>query len=490
MAAPRLTAEQFKRELAFRAARLEAVADVLPDGEPVVVTVKVDGELEVFDVDVPADVALLTNRNERERWAIAIRDELLAAARRAGYQSVRGAGELYAVDAQGRPLPFSEVISLIKRRTKGESRPQGQQALRFAVFDVFSVDGQQLWGTVPYAERFALAYTLFAGGALVHPVAGQVDVREPAPIQALWKKHVLEGNFEGLVLRVNGAVKIKPIHTVDVAVIGIVPGKGKHRGRMGALVTAFRDRAGRYLAAGKVGTGFTDAERQWWHRHVRRVTGKAHYGRTAWEREVTFVVPDHVIEVEAVRFTRPTVKAWSFDGTQWTADPPQPGAVAQHPRFVRRRPDKTIAPHDVRLTQVPGWRSAATDRLIPTPTGDGQVFANLIASLRDDLFRVSQKLGVDPSDFDDVYQDTVVKAMQMWQRLEAAWPTVPPGAPEPGKKALNWLTTILYRKWLDAERKQARRRKKLEQLDLFAPARARRARANPKRRRRRQQVHP
>jgi len=59
--------------------------------------------------------------------------------------------------------------------------------------------------------------------------------------------------YEGLVLRQGDTwLKVKPVKTFDVAVTGIVPGKGRNEGRMGALVTPM----------GNVGTGFTDGDRQ------------------------------------------------------------------------------------------------------------------------------------------------------------------------------------------------------------------------------------
>lgn len=57
---------------------------------------------------------------------------------------------------------------------------------------------------------------------------------------------------EGLVLRQKDVwLKVKKQITHDVKVVGYQPGKGRHEGRMGALITN----------KGKVGTGFTDAER-------------------------------------------------------------------------------------------------------------------------------------------------------------------------------------------------------------------------------------
>ena len=65
MATSKLTAAQFRKELKFRAARLEDVIGVLPDGEPVTATVKVDGELEVWEADVPAGVFVMHNGRSR-----------------------------------------------------------------------------------------------------------------------------------------------------------------------------------------------------------------------------------------------------------------------------------------------------------------------------------------------------------------------------------------------------------------------------------------
>lgn len=58
---------------------------------------------------------------------------------------------------------------------------------------------------------------------------------------------------EGLVLRQNDNwLKVKPTETFDVKVTGILPGKGRNKGRVGALITPM----------GNVGGGLTDALRE------------------------------------------------------------------------------------------------------------------------------------------------------------------------------------------------------------------------------------
>lgn len=91
--------------------------------------------------------------------------------------------------------------------------------------------------------------------------------------QAFCNELVEMGGFDGLILRDpdglwnrgNGTtgeiVKIKRVLSFDLEVIDMVDGKGKHEGRMGAIVVSFN---GKRLS---VGTGFTDAEREHQHYH-------------------------------------------------------------------------------------------------------------------------------------------------------------------------------------------------------------------------------
>lgn len=92
------------------------------------------------------------------------------------------------------------------------------------------------------------------------------------------------GGGEGLVI--DKTYKMKKKDNWDVPITAVIPGKGKHLGRMGALMTP----------KGKVGTGFTDAE-----------------------REETWTIGE-IIEVEAMSLTE--------------------YGMFRHPRFVRRRWDK------------------------------------------------------------------------------------------------------------------------------------------------------
>lgn len=113
-----------------------------------------------------------------------------------------------------------------------------------------------------------------------------VDTDIPSDFIKNLYKQAIEVGYEGLVLRQeNKFLKVKPFETYDVIVLNEIPGKGKHSGKMGALVTEM----------GNVGTGFTNSER-----------GQNWVGKT--------------IEVQCMSLTK--------DGK------------FRHPRFVRERFDK------------------------------------------------------------------------------------------------------------------------------------------------------
>lgn len=116
-------------------------------------------------------------------------------------------------------------------------------------------------------------------------------------IKSLMEQQIAKGD-EGLILRQDDKwLKVKPKDTADVYVTGFQAGTGKHKGKMGALLTNY----------GKVGTGFSDADREWW--------------QMMYELHGLQWLTTTLIEVEYMEMT---------DGGKF-----------RHPRYLRIRDDKT-----------------------------------------------------------------------------------------------------------------------------------------------------
>ncbi len=150
---------------------------------------------------------------------------------------------------------FSRTISIVRRQDKSDHWKQ----VRYLLFDAPAQGG-------PFEDRQAYLRDLIASKkpafalALEHSLCRDLDhLRgELARVEAL--------GGEGLMLRQPGSkyeagrsatlLKVKTFHDAEAVVIGHEPGKGKHTGRLGALLVR--------LPSGvlfSVGTGFTDAQR-------------------------------------------------------------------------------------------------------------------------------------------------------------------------------------------------------------------------------------
>ncbi len=295
----------------------------------------------------------LVSRAGRERTDLPVTEEMRTLLH--GSRYMRGFGELYAVDAEGKPLPYPQAITILRR-------PEGREdRIRLAVYDLAEVDGRDV-SRLPYAERHALIEHYFANGELVTPVVvyrGDVGV-----LREVWKSRVLSGAYEGLVVHAgNDVVKLKPVITQDLAVISVSFSK-KHPELMGSLGLAYMDPEGRYRYAGQVGTGFSQAERKYWAGYARE-----HTARRAGD--TLFVHPEVVIEVQSKEIN--VHDSPVFDSSLELIGQLTSG-IGREPRFIRIREDKQVNPQDLRLTQIPNFsektpinswlRSAADKRVI------------------------------------------------------------------------------------------------------------------------------
>lgn len=160
-------------------------------------------------------------------------------------------GELWL--ARGR---FDELSGIVRRERPSDA---DWRAVRYMLFDLPGADGD-------FSQRLARMQQLVeAIGADWIRAVPQQRLADRAALQALFDA-VVAGGGEGLMLhradahwtagRSDALLKLTPFLDAEATVLAHLPGKGRHRGRLGALEVV--DAAGRRF---RIGSGFTDAQR-------------------------------------------------------------------------------------------------------------------------------------------------------------------------------------------------------------------------------------
>ena len=173
-------------------------------------------------------------------------------------------GEIVAFDERGRPS-----FATLQRRMHVGSSAQAKRLAKatpvtYMIFDLLWLDGRSLIA-LPYSERRERLAALGLGGEAWqtpdHLSGKAEDVLAATAAQKL----------EGVVAKrldapyVPGArngswLKIKNFGRQELVIGGWLPGDGRRRERIGALLVGVYDADARLRYAGRVGTGFSDAE--------------------------------------------------------------------------------------------------------------------------------------------------------------------------------------------------------------------------------------
>ncbi|GAA1208430.1 ATP-dependent DNA ligase [Microbacterium maritypicum] len=238
-------------------------------------------------------------------------------------------GETLSLDEDGGPRPFQETMSRFGADVSREL------VLRPWFFDVLHVDGRDLIDE-PLSVRLAELERVVGDWRMPGIVTDDADAAEQLSRDALAAGH------EGVVIKAVDApyaagrrgkswVKVKPVLTFDLVVLGAEWGSGRRRGWLSNLHLGARDPSGEfgdadgYVMVGKTFKGLTDELLRW---QTAEFPGHESH-RTA---STVFLRPELVVEI-------------AVDGVQ--RSPRYPGGVAL--RFARvkgYRQDKSPAEAD------------------------------------------------------------------------------------------------------------------------------------------------
>jgi DNA ligase-1 len=304
-----------------------ALADL---GSDVTVEFKLDGAR--IQVHRDGDAVRVWTRTLRE-----ITDgvpELVARVRALPCDAAVLDGETLALDDDGRPRAFQDTMSRFGSGVGGETADEGVLLSPF-FFDLLHLDGRDLLDEPLSVRLDALAGLLADEEQAALRMPG---VRSPDPEQAAAVlDDALTAGHEGVVVKALDAPyaagrrgktwqKVKPVHTLDLVVLGAEWGYGRRSGKLSNIHLGARDPdGGEPVMVGKTFKGMTDSLLEWQTRTFPELARE----RPDWG---VLLRPELVVEI-------------ALDGAQ--RSPRYPGGVAlRFARVLRYRPDKTPAEAD------------------------------------------------------------------------------------------------------------------------------------------------
>lgn len=247
------------RPVRMMLAQQGTIAGQLEDYGPVAVEYKYDGSRIQFH-RVGTACRIWSRRLEEVTHAL---PEIVEALRAATDRDVILDGEVVALGAEGRPLPFQTVLRRFRRK-HGVAAARESIALVPRIFDCLYADGETLLDR-PLSDRRRVLEAVVAEYLAPQEVLGDED-----EIRSIYDQALRDGH-EGVMLKLPDSpytpgargrawVKIKPeVDSLDLAVIGAEWGEGRRAQHFGSYQLAVQDR-GKLLSVGRVATGITDEQ--------------------------------------------------------------------------------------------------------------------------------------------------------------------------------------------------------------------------------------
>ena len=225
-------------------------------------------------------------------------------------------GEVLGVDEHGDPLQFQDTM-----RSESTTAP--------FFFDLLHHDGDDLLDA-PLEERLQRLADVVGERKIPGIITASADDGQAVLDEALARGH------EGVLVKAIDSPyqagrrgktwrKVKPVHTLDLVVLGVERGSGRRQGWLSNIHMGARDPAtGDFVMVGKTFKGMTDDMLRWQTERFRELAVDDPDAEGAWQVTLR---PEQVVEV-------------AVDGVQRSTR--YPGGVAlRFARVVRYRDDKT-----------------------------------------------------------------------------------------------------------------------------------------------------
>ncbi|MHA1374302.1 MAG: ATP-dependent DNA ligase [Promethearchaeota archaeon] len=232
-------------------------------GDVLYASVKIDGEYVAYYYDGTDNSFFCNSPTHRVYMGLPVNEDLDKIMKSKGIKSALIGGELFASSHD--PLNF-EVRTRILDFIHYSRNPGNQEDLErigFKAFDILQINGKE-WMTKLFKNRFDKLCEIFPRKGRASMVKSMV-VKNSRAIEQFYKENVIDHDMEGVVVRTEDVgFKIKPVHTIDVAIIGICEGlygSKLNKDQLATTLVALRNPNGDYQILSSVGGGLTDEAR-------------------------------------------------------------------------------------------------------------------------------------------------------------------------------------------------------------------------------------
>lgn len=341
---------------------------------------KIDGEFTclVYRGDKKGGEAFTVNPGGTVRMGAEFHKRAAKHLKKAGVKSALIGGELYVNRPDGKRAWVHDVVRVARK-------PEDQEAvdsLGFGIFNIYDLDGEDY--SMHYADAIQKVQEIFGKDGLVHSV--ETIVSDEKAIFKKFSEWVDEESAEGVVVRSDtaGVFKIKPRHTLDLAVVGFTEGIDDRAGMLHSMLLAVIRSDGSFQIISRVGGGFSDDQRIEILKQLQPQVVESEYAEVNSDRVAyQMIKPGLVIEISCLDIISRTshgstidrmIIEWDEDKKHWEGIRRLPLCSIISPQFLRIRDDKTANEDDVKMsqlsdiTEIPDLERIADDLILPTST--------------------------------------------------------------------------------------------------------------------------
>jgi hypothetical protein len=316
---------------------------------------KIDGEFAVLVWD--GSEAITLNPGGTVRVGLPVLAEAAERLQAAGVTSALLAAELFVEREDGKRARVHDVARVARRPESADAL----KSLHLAVFDVIEWNGEDAGSE--FGVSWKSITDTFGDGELIQPVEA-VKSNDAKGILKQFEKWVDEEGSEGLVARSDsaGIFKVKPRHSLDVAVIGFTEGVDDRVGMLHDILLAIMRADGSFQVLGRVGGGFSDDERKNFLSDLEDMAAESEYAEVNSDRVAyQMVEPNWIAEISCLDLVAETTRGatidrmvlnWNSDQKRWETVRRLPLVSVISPQFIRLRDDKQVDPEDVRMSQL------------------------------------------------------------------------------------------------------------------------------------------